>query len=158
MSLVYNVDIDVLLRICIEANTSKVITMDCETNLSRLVEHDDWMCKERVQINESIQGIKNSVSNICMAIEAFSNAVNDNANKYIELLNIEANAAMSIEQDLQSQYAESCATTNFELSSGTHFNSLVNNIDYSGIESIPSAAIYNMDQPICMVDFESYRS
>ena len=153
MNTVYKINVDVLFQICSKANAAKDITADCESILENLIQHEEWTCKERNQINELIQHTKDNVVTISRAIEAFAGAINQNANEYIDFINENANEAMDINQEISALYGQMCTGANYSINSSVHINETISRFDYSGLDRVSSQMIRSMNTPISILNY-----
>ena len=82
----------------------------CMTYLSKVVEHNDWNCKERDAINDSITEVKMESRRLKEKVEEFANIIRQIADRF----NMFENSAITQTQNLEVLLGSSLAVTTGE--------------------------------------------
>ena len=150
----YFIDTDIMTNITVESINASSSVKDSADLLDKVIQHDDWCCKEKDAINENIRSIKTNALLICDAFEAFSTAVRNTAQRYVDMVNEEQKDILDINQAIGNLYASELNLITPSITSGVSTSSYIDsNCTLSG-SAMDCNTVYNMNSPIQLVGFK----
>ena len=152
--MIISIDTEILNQIAaltIEANTE---IEDGSSRLNKVVEHDDWNCKERDQINDNILYIKSAQAKLSQSIIEYSNAMNRIAVAFSEA----ENALPNEFQHIDVMIGSALSLTGSSNGGGTITSAAVSSIADSTVinSNVQSYEMANLNNEISICDFESF--
>ena len=150
----YDIDTDTLTSIATEAINASTAVKECADLLNTLLQHEDWCCKEKDAINDSILQIKTDSINASETFEEFSTAVKNTAQRYVDMVNEEQKDILDINQSIGNLYASELGTVTPSVTSGASTNAYIDSTCTLPGSAADCNTVYNLNSSIQIVDYK----
>lgn len=152
--MIISIDTELLNQIASLALAANTEIEDGSARLKMVVEHNDWNCKERDQINENILGIKTAQSKLTELIVEYSNAMNRIASTFSDAENSLPNEFQHIDVMIGS----ALSLTGSSSGGGEVTTAAISSIADSTVinSNVQSYEMANLNNEISICDFESF--
>lgn len=152
--MIISIDTELLNQMAALALSANAEIEEGSTRLNMVVEHNDWNCKERDQINDNIMHIKSAQAKLSQSITDYSNAMNRIAATFSEA----ENALPNEFQHIDVMIGSALSLTGSSNGGGAITSAAVSSIADSTVinSNVQSYEMANLNNEISICDFESF--